>query len=322
MGLGFIPLGVGDAFSRAALLVLRRGRERRALAARRLPAPHPQDDARGRGGLGRRPRRGSLRRGRAHSRPRGPRLRPRGARVLLATSSSCRRVRLVTHPTVLAGLWDGRLAGGMSVLAEATHLGAQRGWGLGDYFDAEPLDEEGAVKVGPFDDRVPPTRHLVPTTALRIRAGGKTLGLSSDTAFDPPLIAWLAEADLVLHETGLGIHTPYETLVVAPAGGAREAPADPLPGRARARVEPHRGGRAGPPLRGAVGDPSPPRRAGNGARRDPGRHAVGPGACLLELRGEAEERRLVAEAADHLNADRHPSARVQRHAHGGLTGPG
>ncbi|HEY8427763.1 MAG TPA: hypothetical protein VIL20_05285, partial [Sandaracinaceae bacterium] len=60
-------------------------------------------------------------------------------------------------------------------------------------------------------------RHHIPTTAFRIRAGGRTLGYSADTAFDPSLIAWLAEADLVVHETNYGIHTPYASLATLPA---------------------------------------------------------------------------------------------------------
>jgi hypothetical protein len=93
---------------------------------------------------------------------------------------------------------------------------ARKRMGFADYFDVEPLDEARAVRVGPFEIECRPTRHLVPTTALRIRAGGRTLGVSADTAFDPALIEWLAQADLVLHETGPGIHTPYDALASLP----------------------------------------------------------------------------------------------------------
>ena len=47
--------------------------------------------------------------------------------------------------------------------------------------------------------------------------GGRTLGYSADTAFDPGLIAWLAEADLFIHETNYGVHTPYASLAALPA---------------------------------------------------------------------------------------------------------
>ncbi|MBI4512233.1 MAG: hypothetical protein HY698_21550 [Deltaproteobacteria bacterium] len=47
---------------------------------------------------------------------------------------------------------------------------------------------------------------------------GRTLGYSSDTAFDPELIAFLEPADLIIHETNLGpAHTPYSALAALPA---------------------------------------------------------------------------------------------------------
>jgi ribonuclease BN (tRNA processing enzyme) len=52
---------------------------------------------------------------------------------------------------------------------------------------------------------------------VRVAGGGQKLGHSADTAFDEGLIAWLAEADLVVHETNHGIHTPYERLAALPA---------------------------------------------------------------------------------------------------------
>jgi ribonuclease BN (tRNA processing enzyme) len=126
-----------------------------------------------------------------------------------------RRARVIAHPRVAAGLWDGSLAGGMSEAAADAALNTRR-MRFADYFDLVPLDEDRVATVGPFQIECRRTRHVVPTTALRIRAGGRTLGLSADTAFDPRLVAWLTEADLVLHETGLGIHTPYEALAALP----------------------------------------------------------------------------------------------------------
>jgi hypothetical protein len=84
---------------------------------------------------------------------------------------------------------------------------------LVDYFEPVALDERRPVEVGGFELSCRPTRHHVFTTALRIRAEGRELGISSDTAYDPELIEWLAQADVFLHETGNpGIHTPYAAL--------------------------------------------------------------------------------------------------------------
>jgi hypothetical protein len=87
---------------------------------------------------------------------------------------------------------------------------------LEDYFEPVELDEGREVEVSGFRVGCRPTRHNVFTTALRIRGGGRTLGMSSDTASDPDLVRWLAEADAFLHETGAGIHTPYEHLAALP----------------------------------------------------------------------------------------------------------
>jgi ribonuclease BN (tRNA processing enzyme) len=126
-----------------------------------------------------------------------------------------RRPRLAAHPEVLARLWDARLAGGMDELADARTWAPQR-MGLEDYFAVTPLDAARRVPLGPFEVECRRTRHHVATYALRISGGGRTLGLSADTTFDRGLVDWLAEADLVLHETGPGIHASYEALSALP----------------------------------------------------------------------------------------------------------
>lgn len=88
---------------------------------------------------------------------------------------------------------------------------------LEDDFDVRPLSEHAATELGPFRIECRKTVHHIPTTALRIDAEGRTLGLSADTAFDPSLIDWLSEAELFLHETNRGVHTPYAKLAELPA---------------------------------------------------------------------------------------------------------
>lgn len=127
-----------------------------------------------------------------------------------------RKLPLYLHPDVLAELWDGHLSAGMKQLLPAVgapfvHMG------LRDYFDIRLLDERAAVACGPFTLECRKTIHHVPTTALRVKAAGRVLGHSADTAFDPELIAWLSSADLVVHETNYGIHTPYADLAALPA---------------------------------------------------------------------------------------------------------
>jgi ribonuclease BN (tRNA processing enzyme) len=126
-----------------------------------------------------------------------------------------RPAHLVIHPAVAARLWDGHLAAGMEELMEVG--GQTRPRGLADYFALSFLDEAAPLQVGPFAIECRRTIHHIPTTALRIRAGGRCLAYSADTAFDPSLIDWLGEGDLVIHETNLGVHTPYEKLAALPA---------------------------------------------------------------------------------------------------------
>ncbi len=127
-----------------------------------------------------------------------------------------RRLKLAAGPAVLRELWGGRLRVAMGRLT--TPEGRRLRLGMADYLDTVPLREGRRTRVGPFAIEVRRTRHPVPTYALRIECGGRRLSMSADTAFEPELIAWLAEdAHVIVHETNLGIHTPYEKLLTLPA---------------------------------------------------------------------------------------------------------
>ncbi|ATB49572.1 MBL fold metallo-hydrolase [Corallococcus macrosporus] len=127
-----------------------------------------------------------------------------------------RKLEVLAHPAVADRLWEGSLAAGMECLIEkrgepphARHFE--------DYFEHTPLSTESTVRHGPFLIESRMTYHHVPTTALRIHAGGRCLGYSADTAYDEGLIDWLSKADLIIHETNYGVHTPYEKLAALPA---------------------------------------------------------------------------------------------------------
>jgi ribonuclease BN (tRNA processing enzyme) len=126
-----------------------------------------------------------------------------------------RRPVLLAHPAVSEHLWDRHLRAGMGEwdALDGRPAGERS---LTDYFDLRPLSEREPLKFGPFRIACRRTLHPIPTTAFRIDSGGRSLGYSADTAFDPGLITWLSEADLVVHETNYGIHTPYEKLAALP----------------------------------------------------------------------------------------------------------
>lgn len=125
------------------------------------------------------------------------------------------KARIITHPAVRERLWCGHLAAGMEHLMHGPEAEAEE-MSLADYFELSCLEEGSSLEVGPFRVECRRTIHHVPTIALRIHAGGRSLGLSADTAFDPGLIAWLDECDSIVHETNYGIHTPYEKLAALP----------------------------------------------------------------------------------------------------------
>ena len=125
-----------------------------------------------------------------------------------------KRVRLVASPEVRAVIWDERLKASMGVLWDGQSFHPMT---FDSYFEHLPLSWSEEIRIGPFAIRSRRTRHHVPTSALLIEAGGRKLGYSSDTAFDPELLAFLAPADLIIHETNHGpAHTPYASLAALP----------------------------------------------------------------------------------------------------------
>ena len=122
-----------------------------------------------------------------------------------------RKLSILCHSRVADRLWDNHLAAGMDrLLPDAISSPLPKS--LDDFITLHLLDDTRPVRFGPFTIECRRTIHHVPTFALRITAGRRTLGWSSDTIYDPALIEWLDESDLVIHETNVGLHTPYEDL--------------------------------------------------------------------------------------------------------------
>ena len=61
------------------------------------------------------------------------------------------------------------------------------------------------------------TKHPIPTIGLLITDGRWTLGVSGDTVYDPELIAWLDQADIIIHEANFSpLHTQVDPLNALP----------------------------------------------------------------------------------------------------------
>jgi len=127
-----------------------------------------------------------------------------------------RRARLFAHPDVAEHLWERKLRASMESLSVPEIGFVNPPATLETFFELETFTEDAPLEFGPFRVECRKTLHTIPTTALRIHAGGRCLGLSSDTAFSRPLVDWLGEADMFLHEVGPGIHSHYEDLLALP----------------------------------------------------------------------------------------------------------
>lgn len=126
-----------------------------------------------------------------------------------------RRLTLYTHPDVVRLLWPAVLSGSMGWVTEEPQA-APREQRFEDFFDYRPLDERRAATIGSFEVCCRKTWHSIPTIALKFCAGGRRLGYSADTRFDPSLLDWLADADLIVHEANSGaVHTSLEELLTA-----------------------------------------------------------------------------------------------------------
>lgn len=133
-----------------------------------------------------------------------------------------KRVQLIIHERVLKDLWPHSLRAGMSCLLRHPEGGdggdapalCEHKMSMADFFNVRLIDEDNPVQVGDLTLTCRQTIHHVPTYAFRFTdVHDKTLAYSADTAFDPALIDWLArEANVIVHETNYGAHTPYAKL--------------------------------------------------------------------------------------------------------------
>lgn len=122
-----------------------------------------------------------------------------------------RPLNLHTIAPVKHALWEQRLVASMGTLWDGLEFKAKS---FDEYFAWNEVSLETKTSIGPFTITARTTKHHVPTSALLVEHGGTSIGISSDTAFDRDLIAFLARADLIVHETNYGpAHTAYADLL-------------------------------------------------------------------------------------------------------------
>jgi ribonuclease BN (tRNA processing enzyme) len=123
------------------------------------------------------------------------------------------RPTLISHAAVLSAVWPQRLYVGLGQsINDAGEYVQNR---LSDFYrtsllfpgQRKMIDDTGIAVEARF------TIHHIPCAAYRVYYQGRCVAFSGDTSFDPALIDWLAEADLVFHEATYGPgHTPYAKL--------------------------------------------------------------------------------------------------------------
>ena len=122
------------------------------------------------------------------------------------------RPRLHCAQPVADRLWE-RLAPAM----DGAHASPDQPRRLEDYFELHILDPGQESQIAGLRVRCRFTQHPVPTIGLKLHDGRHTFGWSSDTPFDPDHVAWLENADLIVHECNRGpAHTPIDDLNALP----------------------------------------------------------------------------------------------------------
>jgi ribonuclease BN (tRNA processing enzyme) len=121
---------------------------------------------------------------------------------------------IYTSPEAAEPLWERRL--GVS-LGRSYNGETYDTLSAADYYDLVEVQWGEPTAIGPFEIVTRPTTHHLPTMAMRITDGEHTLAYSCDTAWDPELVGWLSDADVVMHETSFGPgHTPLAKLMELP----------------------------------------------------------------------------------------------------------
>lgn len=139
-----------------------------------------------------------------------------GLEMLLAWSTfvSRRKLDIYTTPEAARDLWERRLQASLGVMYDGV---SHRNTSLDEFANLHVVPWNETFKIGPFEVITRPTNHHLPASAMRLSAQGKTWAYSCDTAFDPELIDWLRDADLVFHEASYGpAHSPLEKLEELP----------------------------------------------------------------------------------------------------------
>jgi len=109
-----------------------------------------------------------------------------------------RNTALLAHPDVLATL--------PAAPTELPPASTTTPNSLHHFFDVRSLATSHTVQFGPFEVECRRTLADTPATAVRVSAGNRTLGYSSDTPLDEELLQWLGASDVFLFDGATAAH--------------------------------------------------------------------------------------------------------------------
>ena len=131
-------------------------------------------------------------------------------RLFMDDSNPAVKPRLHTTQPVADRLWE-KLAPSM----DGANYGTLRT--LDDFYDLRIIDPDHEATIAGLSVHCRYTGHPISTIGLLFSNGTNTFGWSSDTPYEQKHIVWLNQADVIVHESNLGMaHTPIEDLNALP----------------------------------------------------------------------------------------------------------
>lgn len=128
-----------------------------------------------------------------------------------------RKAKPVIHtiPEVRKVMWKNKLKASMS--PKTNKIFEKIGeFKMEDFFRLKILQPGKSHTIKGMKICIRHTKHFIPCFGFKVNYKGRSLGYSSDTAFDPDHIEFLSECDLILHETNHEGHTKYKMLQSLP----------------------------------------------------------------------------------------------------------
>lgn len=119
-----------------------------------------------------------------------------------------------TSSHVAENLWR-KLSASMSH-AYSPPLGLDNRYELKDYYNVSGHEFGDKFEVSGVEFETRKTIHMVPCFGFRAVHKKRKFGYSCDTAFDPGMIDFLADCDLIFHECDKGLHTHLDLLEALP----------------------------------------------------------------------------------------------------------